>query len=139
MLNSSTIRRLAKRFKETDSIKNRNVNRLRHVLTKETLDGIGERLEHNPQKSLKCLSQETGVSVLPVQRPTKLLKLKPYKIPVVQALHQPDPNKRLRFCKSLLEKVNSGELDAKEISFSDEAWFFLRGLVCSQNYWYYSD
>ena len=51
-----------------------------------------------------------------VQRATKLLmKLKPYKIPVVHALHQPDPNTRLRFCNWVLEKVNSGELDAKEI------------------------
>ena len=50
-----------------------------------------------------------------VQRATKLLKLKPYKIPVLHALHQPDPNKRLRFCNWVLEKVNSGELDAKEI------------------------
>ena len=49
-----------------------------------------------------------------VQRATKLLKLKPYKIPVVHALRQPDPNKRLRFCNWVLGKVNSGELDAKE-------------------------
>ena len=48
-----------------------------------------------------------------VQRAKKLLKLKPYKIPVVHALHQPDPNKRLRFCNWVLEKLNSGELDAK--------------------------
>ena len=50
-----------------------------------------------------------------VQRTTKLLmKLKPYKIPVVHALQQPDPNKRLRFCNGVLENENSGELDAKE-------------------------
>ena len=47
-----------------------------------------------------------------VQRATKL---KPYKILVAHALHQRDPNKRLRFCNWVLEKVNSGELDAKEI------------------------
>ena len=40
--NSSTIRTQAKRFKETGSVKNRNVNRRRHVLTEETLDEIGE-------------------------------------------------------------------------------------------------
>ena len=51
-----------------------------------------------------------------VQRATKLLmKLKPYKIPVVHALHQPDPNKILRFGNWVLEKVKSGELDSKEI------------------------
>ena len=54
--NPSTIRRLAKRFKETGSVKNRKVNRRRHVLKEETLDDIGEILEHAPQKSLKRLS-----------------------------------------------------------------------------------
>ena len=49
--NPSTIRRQAKRFKETGSLKNRKVNRRRHVLTEETLDEIGERLEHTLQKS----------------------------------------------------------------------------------------
>ena len=73
--NPSTIRRQAKRFKETGSI-NRKVNRRRHVLTEEILDEIGERLEHTPQKSLKRLSQGTGVSVSSVQRATKLLKLR---------------------------------------------------------------
>ena len=41
--NPSTIRRQAKRLKETGSVKNRKVNRRRHVLTEETLDEIGER------------------------------------------------------------------------------------------------
>ena len=93
-------------------------------LQKKTLDEIGERLEHTLQKSLKRLSQETGVvSVSSVQRATKLLKLKPYKIPVVHALHQPDPNKRLRFCNSVLEKVNSGELDSKEFFLATRRGF----------------
>ena len=48
--NPSTIRRQAKIFKETGSIKNRKVNRRRHVLKEETLYEIGERLEHTPQK-----------------------------------------------------------------------------------------
>ena len=75
MPNHSTIRRQAKIFKETGSVKNRKVNHRRHVLTEETLDEIGKRLEHTPQKSLKRLSQETGVSVSSVQRATTLLKL----------------------------------------------------------------
>ena len=75
MPNPSTIRRQAKRFKETGSVKNRKVNRRSHVLTEETLGETGERLEHTPQKSLKRLSQETGVSVSSVQKATTLLKL----------------------------------------------------------------
>ena len=53
MPNASTIRRQAKRFKETGSIKNRKVNRRSHVLRGETLDETGERLEHTPQKISK--------------------------------------------------------------------------------------
>ena len=49
MANPSTIRRQAERFKQTGSVKNRKVNRRRHVLTEETLDEIGERLEHTPK------------------------------------------------------------------------------------------
>ena len=86
MPNPSTIREQAKGFKETGSVKNRKINRRRHVLKEETLDDIVQRLEHTPQKSLKRLSQETGVSVSSVQRATKLLmELKPYKISVVHA------------------------------------------------------
>ena len=65
-----------------------------------------------------------------VQRATKLLELKPYKIPVVHALHQPDPNKRLRFCNWVLEKVSSGELDAKEIFLATRRGFiYMDGCV----------
>ena len=54
--NPSTIRGLAKRFKETGSVKNSKVNHRRHVLTEEILNETVERLKHNPQKSLKHLS-----------------------------------------------------------------------------------
>ena len=85
MPNPSAIRRQAKRFKETGSVKNRKVNHRRHVLTEETLDVTGERLEHTPpqKKSLKCLSQETGVSVSPVQRATKLVLKLHYRLRIV--------------------------------------------------------
>ena len=44
--NASTIRRQAKILKETGSVKNRKVNRRRHVLK----DEIGKSLEHIPPK-----------------------------------------------------------------------------------------
>ena len=59
MPNPSTIRRQAKIFKVTGSVNNRKVNRQHHILTEETLDEIGERLENTPQKFLKRLSEET--------------------------------------------------------------------------------
>ena len=55
MHNPSTIRKQVKRFKETGYVKNRKVNHRCQVLTEETLDEIGDRLEHTLQKSLKRL------------------------------------------------------------------------------------
>ena len=55
--NPSTIRRQAKIFKETAPVKNTKVNRRRHVLKEETLDEIGERLEHTP-KNLKVYQRK---------------------------------------------------------------------------------
>ena len=88
MPNPSTIRRQAKIFNETGSVKNRKVNRRRHVLTEETLDEIGERLEHTLQKFLKPLSQETGVSVSSVQRATKFLKIHTVRIVNIHTFKQ---------------------------------------------------
>ena len=65
--NPSTIRREAKRFKETGSIKNRNVNRRRHVLTEETLDEIRT---YPPKISKMFIAGNCRL-----QRATKLLKL----------------------------------------------------------------
>ena len=69
----NTIRALAKRFRETGSVSNRKSNRQRRVLTEEKLDDIAERLEHTPQKSLKRLAQETGISESSARNATKLL------------------------------------------------------------------
>ena len=66
-----------------------------------------------------------------VQRATTLLKLKPYKIPVVQ----------IRDCDFVTGCYKRKTLEnwMQKIFFSDEAWFYLHGQVYSQNYRYYSD
>ena len=55
-------------------------------LQRKKLNEIGQTLEHSPRKFLSRLSQETGVSQFSAWKATKLLKLKPYKITVVQEL-----------------------------------------------------
>ena len=64
MPNPSTIRREAKRFKETGSIKNRKVNRRLHVLTEETLGEIGKRLEHTPKISKLFITGNWSICVV---------------------------------------------------------------------------
>ena len=50
----------------------------KRVLTDEELDETGFRLEQSPQKSLRRLAQQIGVSESSVQHATKLLKLNSY-------------------------------------------------------------
>ncbi|KAJ4434848.1 hypothetical protein ANN_23419 [Periplaneta americana] len=52
----------------------RKKNRQRRVLTKETLVGIGNRLEQSPRKSLRSLSQQVRISYGSVRKATELLK-----------------------------------------------------------------
>jgi hypothetical protein len=51
---------------------------VRRVLTEGKLHDAGTRLQHTPRKSLKRLTQETGVSKFNARRATKLLNLRPY-------------------------------------------------------------
>jgi hypothetical protein len=53
------------------------------VLTEEKLGDIGAKLEHAPKKSLKCLTQETGVLKSTARRAAELLKLRSYKTAVI--------------------------------------------------------
>ena len=74
--NPSTIRRQAKRFKETGSVENKKVNRLRHVLTEETLVETGDRLEHTLQKISKTFITGNWSICFVCIKTTKLLKLR---------------------------------------------------------------
>ncbi|XP_069683792.1 probable ATP-dependent RNA helicase DDX52 isoform X1 [Periplaneta americana] len=76
----TTVHNLVNKVRRTGSILNKKRVQERRVLTEEKLDEIGARLENTPQKSLKCLAQETGISKSSAAVATKLLKLKPFKV-----------------------------------------------------------
>ena len=76
VFSAKTVRRLSKTFKETGSVNNQKSNKKYSVLIEEKLDHNGKTLEHNPQKFLKRLAQESGISQSSARNATKLLKLK---------------------------------------------------------------
>jgi hypothetical protein len=57
------------------------------MLAEEKLYDQGTRLEHTHRKSLKHLAQDNVVSMFSAWRAIKLLKLRPYKMTVIHALH----------------------------------------------------
>jgi hypothetical protein len=136
---SSTILRLAKKkVRLTGSFLDKKYTRQNVVLTEETLDEIGARLEHSPRKSLARLAQQAQVSKITTWRATKNLHLLPYKITQVRAIEECDYGRRTHFCNWFLQAVHDGVLHPKLTFFTDEAWFHLSGHINAQNNRYWS-
>lgn len=126
-----------KKWRQTGSVVNATKNKASSVCTPELRARVSEVMLHSPSKSTRRLSQQVGVSRTTCRRVLKSLKLKPYRITVVQQLKEPDKGKRVTFCRWLLNQVADGGLDPFMFIMSDEAWFHLSGYVNGQNsrYW----
>jgi hypothetical protein len=99
------------------------------VLTEQTFDEIGARLEHLPRKSLARLAQQAQVFKTATWRTTKNLHLRPYKITQVQVIEDGDYGRRMHFCNWFLQAVHDRVLDPELSFFTDEAWFHLSGYI----------
>jgi transposase len=85
--NKSTIQRLVKRFRETVSIGEKRRSGRPSVLSNDSLEDIRTHLLQSPRKSLRKLSQQTGMTYGSLQRATKRLKLHPYQVLLPHWLH----------------------------------------------------
>ena len=72
------------KFRTVGLLLNKKQQQTPRVLSKETLNNDGARLEASARTSVTRLSQRSGVSKSSVQAATKLLRLKPYKFTVVR-------------------------------------------------------
>jgi hypothetical protein len=117
------IHNLANKRTSAGLLTDKKTKHKRLVLTERKLDDIGAWLEHTPRKSLKRLSQETGVSQSSSSRATQLLKLGPYKTTVIHTLQPRDPGNRVHLCSWFLQSVVEGEIDPQLIFLSDKGGF----------------
>ncbi len=69
----------------------------------------------------------------------KILKFHPYKIKLVQELQADDPDRRIIFCETMMQRINANPNYLHHIVFSDEATFQLNGNVNRQNFRYWFD
>jgi hypothetical protein len=106
-------------------------------LTEEKLDEIGAFVETSPRKSQTRLSAQCGVSLGSAHTAARLLKLRLYKITVVQRLANPDGGAR-SFCNWLLGFVHDGIVNPELLFFSDKAWLHLSGYVNTENHHFWS-
>jgi hypothetical protein len=90
-----TVQRLVERFRGTESTGEKR----RSVLSNDSLEDIRTRSLQSPRKSLRKLSQQTGMTYGSVQRATKRLKLHPHRVQVCHELKETDGEKRMRYCR----------------------------------------
>jgi hypothetical protein len=97
--NKSTISRLLNRFRDTGSVQDRNRSSWPSVLSDDGLDDIRKTLLHSPQKSLRKLSLQSGLSYGSLHEATTISKLHPYCVHVMHKLKEHDKEKRLQYCR----------------------------------------
>jgi hypothetical protein len=102
-------------------------------MSENTVHDVANQLLASPRKSLRVLSQETGLSTSTCKRAAKKAGLHAYWFKVVQEVKQLAYDKRMTYCRWFQTFIdeNPGILDYTW--FSDEAWFLLSGYVNSQN------
>jgi hypothetical protein len=107
-----------KKVRSTGSFLDKKYTWQNAVLTEETLDETGARLEHSPRKSLAQLAQQAQVSKTTAWRATKNLHLRPYKITQVQVIEECDCGRRTHFCNWFLQAAHDGVWSAQNLHFS---------------------
>ena len=98
-----------------------------------TVDQIAEYFNTNPKSSIR-LASNLSIPKTTVHRVARnVLKLFPYRIRTLQALHENDYHARELFGRTLLTRVSGNPAYLNNICFSDEATFHLSGTVSRQN------
>jgi hypothetical protein len=121
--NKSTIQCLVERFRETGTIGGKRLSGHPSVLSNDSLQDIRTRLLQYPRKSLRKLSQQTGMTYGSVQRATKSLKLHPYRVQVCHELTEICKEKRMCYCQWFRQFVRNG------VDILENGFFFRLGLV----------
>ena len=105
------------------------------VVKEETVDEDEKYFSENPNSTIRKAAQVLKISKSSLHRIVKnFLKLHPYKIKTHQLLTTKSMEARVKFCKTITEMFESGEMDENKIVFSEEAHFWLNGYGNKQNY-----
>lgn len=93
--------------------------------------------QQNPHTTTRELAANHNICQKSVVNVFKKYKWHPYKIVLVQELNEDDPDRRLQFCETMMNRCNANPEFVNRIIFSDEATFFINGIVNRQNcrYW----
>jgi hypothetical protein len=129
--NKSTISRLVNCFHDTGSVQGRNRYSRPLVLSGSNLDDIRQTLLCSPQRSLRKLSLQSGLSYGSVHKATKIWNF-------IHTVHMPCTNsrnlmRRLQYYRWFTHFIQGGTDILDKVFYSDETWFHQNGYINSQN------
>uniref|UniRef100_A0A8D9AAQ2 Histone-lysine N-methyltransferase SETMAR n=1 Tax=Cacopsylla melanoneura TaxID=428564 RepID=A0A8D9AAQ2_9HEMI len=133
----SYVTRLVKKFKTTFSVKDAPRSGRPSVDENVELDILLD-IQETPRQSIRDLSKEHDVSYNKVQKLLKVNKFHPYKVQLIHALNEDDPDRRVQFCDQMLGMIQENNNIVEQICFSDESTFFLNGSLHRHNCRYWS-
>ena len=136
-LNQSTVSRLFNKFKETGSVADLPKPGRTSLMTDEVKDIILAKVSTEPTKSLNRHAEELGIVYTACWRVSKREKNRPYKPRLLQVLYDDDFPRRTEMCEWFLYQLNENEDCLRSVMFTDEANFYVNGLVSKQHirYW----
>ena len=130
--------RLISKFEETGSVlddREGKSGRKLTVTTEENIEKAKQLFENEPETSIRRGAQQLGISKSSLANIVRHeLNLYPYKIQLYHQMVDHDVSRRFDFANVIIEMMESGQLDPRQIWFSDEAHFHLRGYVNKQNW-----
>jgi hypothetical protein len=130
---------LVRKFDETGSVEDvARPGRFRSVSTDENRERVRVNFQQNPESSTRRAALELNLSRTSFRRMMKELGLKPYRLQLLHALNEDDPDRRCEFADTFLNLIAADSSFLNRIVWSDEAIFKLNGHVNRHNCVYYA-
>jgi len=121
----TTVQYLKQKFKETGNIstRKRSGRPSDEIMNEKVVNFVKENNGTNQRETARmCMTSQTSI-----HRYLKEEKIKPFKYSFNQALGEDNPDRRVEFCSWVVNENNVNF--HRKIIFSDEASFYLNGLV----------
>ncbi|XP_067205325.1 uncharacterized protein [Linepithema humile] len=127
-VSKSTVERTVRRFMDNGTVKDlERSGRSKSVASEEKQIEIAQAFVENPHLSLRRTGNEHDASHETVRKVLKNIHFHPCKIHLVQELNEDDPDRRIEFSETMMNRIDEDPLFLYNIVFSDEATFTLKG------------
>ena len=137
-ISQGTVSKIFHKFDEHGTVKDLPRNGRPRVLGDDEKLDIALSLQDNPHVSTVSLAQNHDTSRGTIGRFLKAEKYHPYNVYFVQKLLEDDYDRRLQFCEEMMRRCDENNRFPQNILFSDEATFYLNGVINRHNYRFWS-